>query len=221
MGVEIHNGLPSWEHLNNETYDEYNTPPTDEDTKKMFRKKNPKEFRDPLNPMIMYACGHRAEKRWASPEIDSTNPDYYKENGLCPDCYMKFKRMDPVYASVVNKKVWALPELTGSEKQISWAETVRYKAAAVNYFISNSKIEIKEILPDMLKTEKSSKFWIDHRYEIYKKEDALCSFIGIHWASKFDISFQEKENPGDIEISVEVTEPIEYLKNHENIEDDE
>jgi hypothetical protein len=216
MPVEFHDGLPSWDHLNNETSEEdYNQPPIEDENGNDIGEKPKREYRDPLHPMITFACGHRAEKKWASPEIDASDPDYYTENGLCPKCFLDFKRIDPVYASVVNKKVWSLPELTGSDKQISWAETVRYKAAAVNFYISENKISLNGALPEELYNEKNAKFWIEHRTEVYRAETALVTKLGIHSASKIDISFQVKENSSDVDITVEFTDPEKYLKKKE------
>lgn len=77
-----------------------------------------------------YACGHPGRENITGP---TRNREWIAErrfSGLCPECAEK-ERLEKIEAE--NKKAtelsqeYELPELIGSEKQVSWANTLRLK----------------------------------------------------------------------------------------------
>lgn len=77
-----------------------------------------------------YSCGHQGEENITGP---TRNREWIAErrfSGLCPECAEK-ERLKKIGKE--NKKAaelseaYELPELTGSEKQVSWANTLRLK----------------------------------------------------------------------------------------------
>ena len=68
---------------------------------------------------------------------------------VCPDCY----RAEQHEQATAEAAKVALPELTGSERQVAWAMDIRHKASKSNGFNS-------------IKNETSAKWWIDNRFEL-------------------------------------------------------
>ena len=71
---------------------------------------------------IKYSCGHEGTiEVFGKAEERERKIKYFEEYGLCPDCYKAEKKTE--------EKAFAegheLPELKGSEKQISWANKIR------------------------------------------------------------------------------------------------
>lgn len=82
---------------------------------------------------ITYACGHDGRIDIAGPY---KNREYLAEREsrkLCPECYSAKLAADRAAASAAaaeQAKATGLPALTGSDKQIAWAETIRANAVA-------------------------------------------------------------------------------------------
>lgn len=73
---------------------------------------------------VTYACGHTgtvdlvgkmSRREWILSQM---------EKEICPDCLAEQRRLENMKAAEENKKL-NLPELSGSEKQILWAEQIR------------------------------------------------------------------------------------------------
>lgn len=86
-----------------------------------------------------YSCGHEGRVDIIGPHKDR---EWKKDRAfarLCPDCYQKEReeriRKENEEAAALTKE-WELPELTGSDKQIAWANSIR-----VNVFEKISKLE--------------------------------------------------------------------------------
>lgn len=120
---------------------------------------------------VTYSCGHtgllyvgglksadKAEKiEWAEKE------------GLCPECYKKMMKEARDQINQEEARENAFPDLTGSEKQISWANDIRhqfygYFMEAVKHVEKTPNIEhIIDETMKMLKEADSARFWIDAR----------------------------------------------------------
>ena len=74
------------------------------------------------------------------------------ENSMCPDCYKESKKNELLKS--VEK--YNLPELTGSEKQIAWAEDIRAKLVSK---VSKPTEKLLELVSD----KTAAKWWIDNR----------------------------------------------------------
>ena len=116
-----------------------------------------------------YSCGHEGrvqlygkakEKDWKYTRIFS---------GICPECQKK-EWDKKNQKSVEIAKEFEFPALTGSEKQIAWANTIRFDF----YNVCNKK-EI--IVDDIITKETQSKFWIDNRFYFqHNLEDFLETY---------------------------------------------
>lgn len=63
---------------------------------------------------------------------------WYEENGLCPECCKK--------KITAEAEEMGLPELTGSEKQIAWANTIRENLESFYGWLEGLKFEDDKIL---------------------------------------------------------------------------
>ena len=110
-----------------------------------------------------HSCGHEGG-------IELVGTKSYKEwrakqyfSDLCPDCKQKENEER-------NKEIaeqYDMPDLSGTEKQIVWANTIR--ADFLDY------CEKHELAAEFLiNTKTDAKFWIDNRDHICDKEFVLC-----------------------------------------------
>lgn len=139
-----------------------------------------------------FSCGHEGRVNIIGPGKDR---EWKKERAfekMCPDCWevhLKEERERKNREAEEKAKEMELPELTGSDKQIAWANTLRQKLIdgferelvdyenrqIKSYYkmnISNIKEnEIKQIRDYILENKTSSKFYIDNRY--YSARDII------------------------------------------------
>jgi hypothetical protein len=78
---------------------------------------------------VEYSCGHSGEVVLFGPGKERERKlEWYHNSASCPDCYQKekdeAKRIQNAEAAKSNTEM-SLPKLTGSEKQIAWANTIR------------------------------------------------------------------------------------------------
>lgn len=81
---------------------------------------------------ITYACGHKGSINIVGPYKNRDQIAERESRKLCPECYSAKLAADRAAASAAaaeQAKASGLPALTGSDKQIAWAETIRAKAA--------------------------------------------------------------------------------------------
>lgn len=129
-----------------------------------------------------YACGHEGVVDIYGPGKDR---EWKKENEfsrLCPECREKARQQERDEANKIATEAaieMGLPELTGTEKQVAWATTIRNdfvnsvnealkKNPGRKITVAESKIDINDWVQafDVLVEEKTtSKFWIDNREE--------------------------------------------------------
>lgn len=102
-------------------------------------------------------CYNRAEAdRW---EIWAK--DHYNE---CPDCHKAQKQAERDEENrIAAEKAAALPTLTGSEKQVSWANTIRQKALDELTSDGTDNEEYMNYIRWLLNTKTSATWWIDRR----------------------------------------------------------
>ncbi len=138
-----------------------------------------------------YSCGHEGRVNVIGKVKDRQWKVDRHFEGLCPECWEteKQKRFDEANAKAAAEAAeMDLPELTGTEKQVAWANTLRQK------FISEAEKSIAEYeeklnhkhfeenpdkkdkalvildamhqaLDTRLLKETSARFWIDHQYD--------------------------------------------------------
>lgn len=78
---------------------------------------------------IEYKCGHiETEQLYGKTSERERYVEWAKDNKLCPECYREAKELhqkeESLKAATANSEA-GLPPLTGTEKQIAWAETIR------------------------------------------------------------------------------------------------
>lgn len=115
---------------------------------------------------VIYSCGHTDRIQLYGPGKERERWLYAAEQyKLCPVCLAEQRKQAAIDAAAQNKGA-GLPELTGSAKQIAWAEQIRAKVVA--------KIGEDEFLPDRIDeyratilaaaaTKTSAAWWIDRR----------------------------------------------------------
>jgi|GEM_PF-5041156 len=113
---------------------------------------------------MLYSCGHEVYTT-----LRTREQYLQKKNspGLCPDC----KKRD--LATKPRKSELTLPELTGSPKQVAWAEQIRakvieHKEELLNFMKQVAKENeehlpayLMHVLDNFIETETSARNWID------------------------------------------------------------
>ncbi len=124
---------------------------------------------------ITHSCGHTKTH-----QIFGTNSKGQRDNKrawlattLCEDCYkaeQNAKHAAENAAAAEANKAAALPELTGTPKQIAWAESIRAaKIAELDGLLGPADGEQDELhrelqaIIDAVKNQKSAVYWIDNR----------------------------------------------------------
>ncbi len=81
---------------------------------------------------ITRSCGHEETIQIYGPVRDRDRKAEYEAGKMCYECYKSEQAKQRAAESVQaaeSAKTLGLPQLTGSEKQIAWAESIRAKAA--------------------------------------------------------------------------------------------
>lgn len=118
---------------------------------------------------ITHACGHTEEVNLFGKHADRERKIKYLESIDCRACW------DAAQAAKAHEA--GLPELTGTPKQIAWANGIRNRILAE----ADSCIKAHPDWPDTdkwlteLKKETTARWWIDHR-------DARASILHGDWA---------------------------------------
>lgn len=141
-----------------------------------------------------YVCGHEGAVQIYGPTKEHERKKNYIFSNLCPECEkleLQKKRDEANQKSMAVAVKLGLPALTGSEKQIAWATTIRNEQMeCVNSLVKEReefrvKIsdeilitidEWKKAFENILETETTSKFWIDNReeYSMKKRINEKC-----------------------------------------------
>ena len=140
---------------------------------------------------VTYACGHSGTIQLYGPTSQREKQLEIAALRLCPECYRKKKEAE---RAAINKEAEkkseaeGLPELTGSEKQVAWANTIRLKKMeGIDAWIEEIQRKgqlggivrpadgekYKSPLEEMQEGEKfllenmtEARFWIDNRYSM-------------------------------------------------------
>lgn len=127
---------------------------------------------------INFACGHTEIRDLFGKHIDLERKiEYFERNGVCSECWEKQKEAER-QAEIEKAKKSAeefeasniMVELTGSEKQVAWAKSIRaeflkkankLKSAAIN----NTVIELIDVVISI----SSAKWWIENARDYHLK----------------------------------------------------
>lgn len=110
---------------------------------------------------VKYACGHVGTVNITGKSSERENRLNYLATCDCVDCH-KAKKEQECQAFEAAEK---LPQLSGSEKQIAWAKTIRReKLNEIKEFLNRFKSdEGTKAFEDWAKNQSSAAFWIDNR----------------------------------------------------------
>lgn len=116
---------------------------------------------------INHICGHSVEIQLFGKYADRERRIAYMETQECEGC----RRRKANAAAAAAKADRGLPDLTGSEKQVAWANTIRenaYKAldCLAPFSINDRAKDMVENWRAKMDAETSAKWWIDHRYDL-------------------------------------------------------
>ena len=137
---------------------------------------------------VLFACGHTAIIQLYGKHTERESYiEWCKENRVCPECYEKDRlekekvRLAEYKKEAEEAKIEAesmgLPQLEGSEKQISWAMSIRKKLLPVadeaydylKKYFDKEKYNKEDFLGfakewlHRYKLQTKAAFWIDHR----------------------------------------------------------
>jgi hypothetical protein len=102
---------------------------------------------------VNYSCGHEERKQFFG--TDREKQIEREAKGICSECYQKQIEAD-------------LPALTGSEKQVAWATTIRVnfintmKDLATKNFKS-PVLTVEEVVNEFIKNHTTASYFIDNR----------------------------------------------------------
>lgn len=120
---------------------------------------------------ITRACGHEETIQIVGPTKDRDRKVAFEESKLCYDCWkarQAEERAAEAAKAAVEAQTSGLPTLTGSEKQIAWAETIRKShhdslmAAAAHAITPGIKALFDEEIQRYM-AETSAHAWIERR----------------------------------------------------------
>jgi hypothetical protein len=132
--------------------------------------------------IICKDCGKEFEwrRKCYNRKEANNSEEWAKENvNQCPDCWhkeqmeiknQKEKESSDAFAAELEK--YNLPALTGTEKQVEWATTIRNNA--VGKTISQKPTEI---FWEMIESHTDAKWWIDHRDEVTRSVYEFVSLL--------------------------------------------
>lgn len=126
-----------------------------------------------------YSCGHEGRTDITGPVKNRQWIADRRFEGLCPECYQKQKedgRAKASSESADKAKEQGLPKLTGTEKQVAWAETLRLQMFEVfEKFNERDGIRKHQDTYDhfmtVIKNESRAKWFIDNRFELLFLEE--------------------------------------------------
>lgn len=99
---------------------------------------------------------------------------------MCPGCYKEHARAEERRKNeeAIAATGATLPPLTGSEKQVAWAEDIRANAIATAVKSLKDDVDKAAIIADLCAGKTEAKWWIDARFSvIFDKERILIAFI--------------------------------------------
>lgn len=140
-----------------------------------------------------YSCGHDGRVN----VIGKTNERRWKIEqhfaGICEECLKKKFQQENAKA-IEKSSEYGFPELSGTEKQVSWANKIRIDL----YELCKRE---KADIDDIILNEITAKFWIDNRNNF--KIAVFHDFIDSYYAKE-----KEKQMENDI-ISMNIAKPEE------------
>lgn len=120
--------------------------------------------------LVCKECGETfRHERICRNRSDATDYEEWAEKNItqCPECFKKEQREIKRQKELKALEGIELAELTGSEKQVKWAEDIRRKAVA-----DCIEHDPKEIFWTLVNAHTEAKWWIENRYQLSYREIA-------------------------------------------------
>lgn len=137
-----------------------------------------------INP----SCGHEFETQLYGKNSERERRIEWLERGVCPECYKAEQqaKRDKANAEAASKAADNnRPELTGSEKQVAWATTLRENAILImeehiesleSLAVAPGQEEMakrlfdggRKFIADMVAKNTEARYWIDNREWPYR-----------------------------------------------------
>lgn len=120
---------------------------------------------------VTYSCGHSGEVQlFGSHDERERKLAWYRDVAVCPDCYRARQQVEAA------KLTEGLVELTGTEKQVAWANDLRarlIKELHERYPKSSGekgekRDKLFELLPAAINERREAKWWIDNRDDLVR-----------------------------------------------------
>ncbi len=197
---------------------------------------------------IEFSCGHAETRDLIGKVKDRERKiEYFESHGLCSECWEAEKKRqfeEQNQKAAEEAKEYGLPELTGSEKQVAWANILRQKwIEKAEKHIENERDEfeyLKERYPEktdaaekgeklllamieavdrILLAESEARYWIDTRYDDPKLAiKDMAKKIQIEQDTPIVPQSVEKEAIED--MTIRPSEPVTNLVTEIRIKDD-
>lgn len=151
--------------------------------------------------IITYKCGHTATVQLYGKHAERQRKIAWYATIDCPDCQAEYNRKKAEESG--------LPQLTGSEKQIAWANRLRNDSLAIldaqiSKLPEPNKSTATGLRNQWLQNETMSTYWIDRRFDLDNFQDITeLIFISIN---------QHKFDPETIQIKEQTSEYLHQLK---------
>lgn len=164
---------------------------------------------------VTYSCGHEGRVQLYGKEADRQRKiEWYEDCAVCPDCYkaeQERKRQEANEAAKKRAEEMNLPELTGSPKQIAWANTLRderleQEKACYEANIRHNELLLKEQPERQKEFEQANK-------ELAESEKEYREYLISHTESKWWI---DKRNWDGTELHDEYLEMKAKKEQEEN-----
>jgi len=113
-----------------------------------------------MEQRIIHACGHEQAHHLTGFESQQERKAKWLKTTTCRDCFVAEKRAEEVAAATLSSAAVShlvLPPLTGTDRQISWASTIRIKRLAA---LTNQNNDA-DCCACLQVTD--AKWWIDYR----------------------------------------------------------
>ena len=138
---------------------------------------------------VVFSCGHEERIDLFGKGSDRERKiAWFEKHGLCSACY----KAEQQAKAAVRAAAWELPALTGTPKQIAWAERIRsdFFAKFEDMEKEDGQSTAEAAAKDerfgsffaWVKGQTESRFWIDHK-------DSHPALLGREWA---------KNNPKEV-----------------------
>lgn len=181
---------------------------------------------------VIRSCGHEETVALVGKTKDRewrlTNVEPYK---LCYECYqedLKKRREEAAQEATEAAKVNKLPELTGTEKQLPWAETIRIDLINRMEEIAHDKrygadtAKVQPIIDYIKSCKTSTHWWIDHRFLVRDSHGIMQLLVDENEALKSEVIATPKEVIEEAEVEAVVrpenplTETVAEIRVKEN-----